>query len=116
MTGPRLIHFELVWLRELGYSPLLETCSLCGQTVQGQRLAFSSEHGGVLCAACQPAQRERRPLSNEGWQALRALSEAGEAWQRDWPPAVRSELRQLLGQYVTYRMGRRPRLLSYLGS
>ena len=51
----------------------------------------------------------------ETWEALRVLSEAGEAWQRDWPAAVRKELRQLLGQYVTYLLGRRPRLLPYLG-
>ena len=50
------------------------------------------------------------------WQALRELGEPGEEWHRDWGPEVRRELRQLLGQYVTYLMGRRPRLLPYLGS
>ena len=32
------------------------------------------------------------------------------------PGTRRKELRQLLGQYVTYLLGRQPRLLSYLGS
>ena len=79
-------------------------------------LAFSAAAGGVLCAACQPRQRDRRPLSLAAWQALRALGESGEAWRREWGPAVRAELRQVLGQYVTYLLGRRPRLLPYLGS
>ena len=35
---------------------------------------------------------------------------------RAWSPETRVELRQLLSHYVTYLMGRRPRLLSYLGS
>jgi DNA repair protein RecO (recombination protein O) len=115
-TGVRLVRFELVLLRELGYQPVLDTCGVCGASVDGQRLAFSVALGSVLCAACQPAQRERRPLSTAAWQALRTLNESGDAWQRTWPPALRDELRQLLGLYVTYLLGRRPRLLPYLGS
>lgn len=115
-TGPRLARFELVLLRELGYQPALETCGVCNARVTGQPLAFSAALGGVVCPACQPKQRDRRALSTAAWQALRTLAESAETWQRDWPPEVRVELRQLLGQYVTYLMGRRPRLLPYLGS
>jgi DNA repair protein RecO (recombination protein O) len=119
-TGLRLARFELVLLRELGYRPVLENCIVCGRGMEGQvegrRLGFSVAAGGVVCADCQLKQRDSRPLSGPAWQALRALEESGEAWQYDWPAAVRGELRQLLGQYVTYRMGRRPRLLPYLGS
>jgi DNA repair protein RecO (recombination protein O) len=115
-TGLRLLRFEAVLLRELGYQPTLECCANCGASVEGRGVAFSVVLGGVLCAACRPGERDRRPLSTLAWEALRALGESGGAWQRDWPPAVRNELRQLLGQYVTYRMGRRPRLLPYLGS
>jgi DNA repair protein RecO (recombination protein O) len=116
LTGQRLMRFELVLLRELGYQPALENCGVCGAAVQGQRLAFSVSLGGVLCGACQPSQRERRPLSAAAWQALRELGEPGGEWHRDRGPEVRRELRQLLGQYVTYLMGRRPRVLPYLGS
>lgn len=115
-TGLRLLRFELVLLRELGYQPVLTTCAVCGLAVDGQRLAFSARLGGVVCPACQARQRERQALSLAAWQALQVLGESAEAWQHDWPPLVRKELRQLLNQYVTYRMGRRPRLLPYLGS
>src|SRR5262249_46638958 len=114
-TGLRVMRFELVLLNQLGYSPTLETCAACARPIEGRGLAFSPKAGGVLCPGCQPAQRERRPLSPAAWQMLRALSEP-EAWRREWEPAPRAELRQLLGQYVTYLMGRRPRLLPYLGS
>jgi DNA repair protein RecO (recombination protein O) len=114
-TGPRLARFELAFLRELGYSPVLELCVACGRAVTGRDLAFSPAAGGVLCAACAPRQRDRRPLSAEAWQALRAWSQPGDAGTCDWDLAVRTEVRQLLGQYVTSLRGRRPRLLSYLG-
>ena len=78
--------------------------------------AGSAAQGGVLCEQCQRGQRDRLPLSPQAWQALVALSDSGEAWQRDWPKEVRGELRRFLGQYVTYLMGRQPRLLPYLGS
>jgi len=115
-TALRLARFELVLLRELGYGPNLDVCAMCTTPVTGQALAFSAAAGGVLCANCQTRQRERRPLSSEAWRALRALSETGEAWQSAWSPAARTEVRQVLGQYVTYLLGRQPRLLPYLGS
>jgi DNA repair protein RecO (recombination protein O) len=115
-AGLRLARFELVLLRELGYQPALAQCIACGTDVDGHGLAFSAAQGGVLCKQCQGGQRDRLPLSPQTWQALVALSESGEAWQRDWPKEVRSELRRFLGQYVTYLMGRRPRLLPYLES
>src|SRR5438105_3041807 len=74
-TGVRLARFELVLLRELGYSPVLEACAACGAPVDGRGLAFSPAAGGVVCPACQPRQRDRRPLSAEAWGALRALGE-----------------------------------------
>lgn len=116
-TGPRLARFELVLLRELGYQPVLDCCTACGFALdESMSLAFSPPQGGTLCPACQPKQRERRPLSPAAWHMLRELSESGEAWKHDWPENVRGEVRQLLGHYVTYLMGRRPRLLPYLGS
>jgi DNA repair protein RecO (recombination protein O) len=115
-TGPRLARFELVLLRELGYGPALEACAVCAAPLTAQGLAFSAAAGGAVCPSCQTRQRDRRPLSPAGWEALRALAVAEEAWRRPWKPAVRGEIRQVLGQYVTYLLGRQPRLLPYLGS
>jgi DNA repair protein RecO (recombination protein O) len=115
-TGPRLARFEVVLLRELGYGPALEACALCGTTLSGLGLAFSAMAGGALCPNCQTSQRDRRPLSPGTWRALRALGESGEAWRGPWDMAVRGEVRQVLSQYETYLLGRRPRLLAYLGS
>jgi DNA repair protein RecO (recombination protein O) len=113
--GPRLARFELVLLRELGYEPILEHCAVCRGPLAASRLAFGPAAGGVLCPNCLGGQRDRRPLSPQAWQALRALNESGEAWRQALPPPIRAELRQVLGQYITWLMGRRPRLLPYLG-
>jgi DNA repair protein RecO (recombination protein O) len=114
-VGPRVMRFELTLLRELGYGPALETCAGCGGTVGEVGLAFSAAAGGVVCGRCQPGQRERRPLSPAGREFLRALAAPGDDWRRTWDRAARAEVRQVLGQYVTYLRGTRPRLLPYLG-
>ena len=114
LLGPRLTRFELILLRELGYSPLLGSCTACHAPAAGDRLAFSAAAGGVVCGGCQGGQRDRRPLSREAWEALRVLGESGDAWRRPLGAGVRVELRQVLGGYLTYLLGRRPRLLPYL--
>ncbi|HTK73696.1 MAG TPA: DNA repair protein RecO [Gemmataceae bacterium] len=111
--GPRLVAFELTWLHELGYSPALDVCAACGCEV-GDRVAFSAAAGGVICPTCRPAERERRSVTPGTLAALRAMSADPDAWRQDWRPAVRSELRSILGQYVTYRLGRRLRTLPYV--
>jgi DNA repair protein RecO (recombination protein O) len=115
-TPLRLARFECVLLRELGYTPVLDVCTGCTAALSEKCLAFSASVGGMLCPVCQDLHRDRRPLSREALTALRDLSAPGATWQRDPGPGPRGEVRQLLNHYVTYLMGRRPRLLPYLGS
>jgi DNA repair protein RecO (recombination protein O) len=114
--GPRMARFELVLLRELGYQPVLDRCVNCGKAIGGQQVMFAPELGGVSCPRCPGRPREARSVSAPAVVALRALLEEGDAWRRPWDEGVRVELRQVLGLYVTYVRGRRPRLLPYLGS
>jgi DNA repair protein RecO (recombination protein O) len=114
-TAVRLARFELIMLRELGYGPVLEHCAACGRKISGPKLAFSVSAGGVLCPTCQTGHRDRRGLSVQAWEALQELGRSKEAWKKPWSPGVRAEIRRLLGDYITYLMGKPPRLLSYLG-
>ena len=113
-AGRRVMRFEVQLLAELGYRPVVEGCAGCGSTadVGDVAVVFSVAAGGVLCRACQPAHRDRQTLSAAGLRLLRALADPGDGWQTDPAPDV--EVRRLLGQYVTWLLGRRPRLLAYL--
>lgn len=115
--GPRLARFELVLLRELGYTPALSSCAVCARELQStMSLAFSPAAGGVVCPECRSRQRDAIGLSSEAWQVLRDLSSRDEAWHSSFSLETRAQVRNVLNQYVTYSMGRRPRLLTYLGS
>lgn len=113
-AGPRLARFELVLLRELGYSPALAACAGCGAAVTAG--AFSASAGGMVCEACRGRYRDTRPLSAEALRALGELVESPQAWRLPWTAASRAEVRQILNGYMTYLMGRRPKMLPYLGS
>jgi DNA repair protein RecO (recombination protein O) len=108
----RVSAFELVWLRELGYSPRLDACAACGRDLSGPpvRTAFSPTAGGVVCPQCVGGVRDQRPLSAPAWAALRALARG----ENVLPAAVRAEVRSVLGLAVGAVLGRRPRLLSYV--
>ena len=107
--------FELVWLRELGYSPRLDACATCGVEVPGGG-AVSPSAGGIVCAGCGPAAGDRRWLTPECLAVMRDLIHA----ENDAPRSVGltgsivDELRPVLGQTVSYVLGRRPRLLGYV--
>jgi DNA repair protein RecO (recombination protein O) len=120
----RVSAFELVWLRELGYSPRLDACAGCGAERRNPTAGalFSPSSGGVLCPSCGPAVPDRRAASAAALGAVRALSEglpdegapAEGGAAPELPGAVRAEVRQLLGQMVSCVLGRRPRLLGYV--
>lgn len=119
-TGLRLARFELVLLRELGYSPTLEECASCGVNCTNETkppvLSFSPSAGGILCSTCRASFRDGMALNADAWEALRTLNESGEAWQQNWNAQQRSQIRELLNQTMSHLLGRRPRLLPYLGS
>jgi DNA repair protein RecO (recombination protein O) len=115
-VGPCVMRFELVLLQEVGYSPALDACASCGGPVDERRPAFSCAAGGLICPSCVAGSRDRRPLSPAARDMMRALQASDDARRRAWDAGVRREVRQALGQYVTYLLGRQPRLLPYLGS
>lgn len=106
--------FELVWLRELGYSPRLDACAGCGAELLEPTapVCYSPSAGGVLCPGCAPTATDRRNMNPDALARLRSLSE-GDATP-ELPASVRGEVRQVLGQTISTVLGRRPRLLGYV--
>lgn len=113
LTGPRVMAFELTLLAELGYSPALRDCAVCGQAAR-QPLAFSPLAGGVVCSGCRPRQFDAQPIGLAVIEALQALWLDAAGWRVERPAALRKELRHLIGTYVGMRLGKRPRLQPYL--
>jgi DNA repair protein RecO (recombination protein O) len=114
-TGLRIMAFELTLLEELGYSPALRDCVGCGQPV-GVPLAFSAQAGGVVCPQCRVRHRDAVALKAEARDALEELRTDPQAWRTERSAAVRGDMRHVLGNYVSVRLTKRPRLLSYLTS
>ncbi len=115
----RVFRFELACLRELGLMPSLDECAHCGETVdaRGDSFAFGLATGGVLCPACRPGQPHVATLSGSTLAAIRSLSEPGRAWREvELPPSASASIRATLGAVISHAIGRRPRLLPYLGA
>jgi DNA repair protein RecO (recombination protein O) len=115
-AGVRLMQFEMTLLRELGYALSLGACALCGGALGASGLGLSPASGGLICRGCRPRAVQMRPVSPTAVALLRALGGTENEWRRPWEASARAEARGILGDYAAYLMGRRPRLLPYLGS
>src|SRR5262249_46880003 len=115
----RLLRFERACLRELGLMPALEACVHCGGAVdaRGDSVAFGLATGGVLCPGCRPGQPHVATLSGRTLEAIRALASPGREWRElDLDAAALAPVRGTLGAVICHLLGRRPRLLPYLGA
>ena len=117
-----IISFELVWLRELGYSPRLDACAVCARGLsvpeaEPVRVEYSPEAGGLVCPDCLSQARDRRPLSAVARSILQGLAgppDGAPKLPELVPLSAVREVRAALGQTVSYVLGRRPRLLGYV--
>jgi DNA repair protein RecO (recombination protein O) len=115
----RVYRFELACLRELGLMPALDDCAHCGAPIEarGDAFAFGLATGGVICPACRPGQPHVATLSGSTLAAIRALAEPGPSWRDlELSPSASATIRGTLGAVISHAIGRRPRLLPYLGA
>jgi len=115
----RVLRFELACLRELGLMPALADCAHCGAEVvgRGDAFAFGLATGGVLCGSCRPGQPHVATLSGQTLDAIRVLAAPGRAWRDpDFDRVPLAPVRATVGAVISHHLGRRPRLLPYLGA
>jgi len=115
----RVVRFEWQLLELLGHGPSLESCTGCGEAIEGEgpsRLYFGIQEGGCLCPRCRPGRRNVAVLTRETWRLMRALSQSVAEPRQDCgiPPQSRGELRGVLNQLVCQLLGQRPRMHEYL--
>jgi len=75
-----LIYYYFLWnlLSILGYRINLYDCVICRKNLIPLKLYFSSEEGGIICAACFDKANERIDISLEVIKILRLL------FKKDW--------------------------------
>jgi DNA repair protein RecO (recombination protein O) len=102
--------FELGALHAAGLMPRLDACARCGRALApGVRAArFDPGQGGVLCEACAPSAPVGAPaLSPAALAALLQLQRGGLAAAAEpLDPAAGREMRDALGAFVEYHLGR----------
>lgn len=109
-----LFRFEFILLVELGFRPELKMCTGCSEAVNEVHKVFSPAGGGVKCRSCSLADRTSFKISSESLQVLLSLEGVSMENLQIIPLQIRKEIRKIFGRYITYLMGRRPKLLTYL--
>ena len=112
-----LLRFELLLLRELGFSPELEVCLKCRGSLCPEGLRFSVSGGGVLCGRCAPASLDVGfPLSSTALKVMRFVLEESSQRLRalTLSPHVRDEIHLVLSNYLEWLLENRVGSLSFL--
>ena len=66
--------FALRLAANLGYSPNLSGCTICGRKdLNGQFILFSVEQGGLVCRNCSNPGSYYLKLSKESWQKMKQM-------------------------------------------
>ena len=105
-------YYQLRVLDALGYSPELQQCVGCRQSLTDSWLWFSPAQGGCLCAACGHGVNTR--ISGESVTFLTRLQSMPTYSKASLPPAPqrRGEIRTALNTFFDYHGGGRGSLRS----
>ena len=118
----RLLRFELACLRELGLMPALDACVHCGAAVDGPargRVRVRPGDGrGALPRCAGPASRTWRRSRVGPWRRSASWPVPAAVWRDlDASPATPGPgPDDRRGTSISHLLGRRPRLLPYLGA
>lgn len=99
--------FSLLLLAALGLAPPVDTCVVCGASLQGKGAWLDQEQGGFAGEECHAAWRDLIALDERDMENIRALASprgSGAAGLRATPAAARA-----IEALVNHHLGRRPR-------
>lgn len=113
-----VLRFELVLLREIGQLPDFENCAGCGAALtEGRTFGFWVTQGGLICPDCQHEEHTQIQIHAGSAAILRLLAgDSEQAWRRLTLSLQQiKEIRQIATAAISNVMGRRPKMLKYLG-
>ena len=109
-----ILHFWYLLCIFSGYAPELEMCTECGKMISAEKLMFSPESGGVVCAKCVKDQHVVT-LDISTVRALKLLAGTNISDSRKMvtSQAQIEQVRDLLVAQTEYHIGRRVDLKSF---
>jgi DNA repair protein RecO (recombination protein O) len=105
--------FGIKFLRLLGYTPLLESCSKCNRPLKNlysfnrDKIYFSVKYGGVLCETCASSLADSEALSTSDYRFLYDLFNMKIEDFRDMEvnPFTLKRIYKLIEDYIIYHTG-----------
>ncbi len=96
-----ILHYQLLMLDILGYHPNFDTCVYCGAGMEeGEKLHFSRERGGILCAICARSLPHKRCADGVIAGFLAAKNMHGGFATR----ALEREAQEIMEGFITYHI------------
>ena len=117
--GSLSILFQLLFLEIAGFAPALDVCAGCGvpmASLDGKRVRFDLERGGIVCGACRGSVHHSVAVSPGTLMQLRWVMDEGleGAFRVRFSPAAEREALLLLERFLPRHLGREPKSLSFL--
>jgi len=108
--------FELILLDAAGYRPELHHCLGCGRPVVPGENRFSVALGGIICPDCASEDHAAKPVTDHALKLLRNLQTNPEQILRLQSVDARlaREIESRLGEYIAYRLERRPKSVAVI--
>lgn len=100
--------FEIKLVSLLGYRPGLEACVLCGLPVEGERVHFLPEQGGIVCAECLPGPGRAMEITRGALENLKALLrwETGRIYQIKIDFSAAKEIKKAMRGFIDHHLER----------
>jgi DNA repair protein RecO (recombination protein O) len=109
-------YYELRLLALAGFQPQLFHCVSCNEPIEQQDQFFSAELGGLLCPACQAADRRALSISASAVKVLRHLQT--HSWSHvkalRLRPRVQRDLENVMHHYLRHILERNLRSADFL--
>ena len=104
--------YALKLMTYLGYRPLFKECTECGAKVQGERLLFSPELGGVVCGQCQlqrksPIQGQRISGGSLGLMNQLLQGDLKKLGRIRWNQWMKNEILDTIQKYCEITLDKR---------
>ncbi|MBI5598956.1 MAG: DNA repair protein RecO [Deltaproteobacteria bacterium] len=100
--------FEIKLLTMMGYLPHLEGCVVCREGLNGERVFFSSEKGGVVCKACATGLKDIIPVSagTARFFTMAAKMDIEKLGRLVPGPMSAKEGEKVLSNFIRYQLGK----------